>query len=144
MPAKPELTFEENLCALYEEGESFGIPSDVKFLLRGMGATRKTISAHKVLLYLLLFLFLLLSQMILAMASPVFQRQFYSERDDTEREIEVYDFSFEEFDAMIRYIYGAKVNLPCFDVKSLVSLHSLAVRYEMEDFQVSMSDTSSK
>lgn len=120
MPAKPELTFEENLCALYEEGESFGIPSDVKFLLRGMGATRKTISAHK---------------MILAMASPVFQRQFYSERDDTEREIEVYDFSFEEFDAMIRYIYGAKVNLPWFDVKSLVSLHSLAVRYEMEDFQ---------
>jgi len=120
MPVKPEMTFEENLCALYEEGESFGIPSDVKFLLRGTGGPMKTIIAHK---------------MILAMASPIFQRQFYIERDDTEREIEVYDFSFEEFDAMIRYIYGARVNLPGFEVKSLVSLHSLAVRYEMEDFQ---------
>ena len=54
--AKPEMTFEENLCALYEEGESFGIPSDVKFLLRGMGATRKTICAHKVLYLFTAFL----------------------------------------------------------------------------------------
>lgn len=73
--------------------------SDCQFLV-GSAPNQKIISAHK---------------LILAMASPVFERMFYGNMPDETYPIVIPDVQPDAFQAMLEYIYSDRINISSFD-----------------------------
>eukprot|EP00092_Neocalanus_flemingeri_P021403 GFUD01023204.1.p1 GENE.GFUD01023204.1~~GFUD01023204.1.p1 ORF type:complete len:274 (+),score=65.02 GFUD01023204.1:51-872(+) len=93
-------------------------PTDVSFLFKDDGILVKEIKAHK---------------MILAIASDVFNREFYGSM--AEDEIEIKDASQEVFQKFIEFIYNKPLTWKDYDLSFLSSLYYLAEKYNVEDLK---------
>eukprot|EP00092_Neocalanus_flemingeri_P092961 GFUD01118090.1.p1 GENE.GFUD01118090.1~~GFUD01118090.1.p1 ORF type:complete len:263 (+),score=56.90 GFUD01118090.1:51-839(+) len=93
-------------------------PTDVSFLFKDDGILVKEIKAHK---------------MILAIASDVFNREFYGSM--AEDEIEIKDASQEVFQKFIEFIYNKPLTWKDYHLSFLSSLYYLAEKYNVEDLK---------
>jgi len=101
---------------------SFSLPCDVRFVFKedvsvGGSYGGQEVKAHK---------------LILAVASDVFERQFFGPMKD-EKDIRIEDSTKDVFQAMIDFIYDKKISFADLDLKFLSSLYYLADKYDIQD-----------
>jgi len=101
------------------EPNSRGPPADVVFKFTDESGVVKKVEAHK---------------LILAIASDVFDREFYGSMK-AEDEIDIVDASQEVFQSMIDTIYNKQPNLKRHDIRFLCSLYNLAEKYNLDDLR---------
>eukprot|EP00092_Neocalanus_flemingeri_P104798 GFUD01134277.1.p1 GENE.GFUD01134277.1~~GFUD01134277.1.p1 ORF type:complete len:265 (-),score=78.28 GFUD01134277.1:40-834(-) len=98
------------------------IPTDITFVFQSGGPRRevKKVKAQKA---------------ILAIASDVFEKEFYGDMKETKDEIAIVDASQEVFQAMVDFIYNKQPNWKDFSVSFLCSLYYLAEKYIIGDLK---------
>ena len=92
------------------------LPTDVRFVFKGEGGIVKEVKAQK---------------LILAIASDVFEREFYGTMKEAEEDIEIKDASQEVFMIMIKYIYNTKIEWADHNLRFLSSLYYLGEKYNI-------------
>eukprot|EP00092_Neocalanus_flemingeri_P017120 GFUD01018515.1.p1 GENE.GFUD01018515.1~~GFUD01018515.1.p1 ORF type:complete len:285 (-),score=57.88 GFUD01018515.1:89-943(-) len=90
---------------------SFGIPTDVTFQILTSG---KEIQAHKY---------------VLALASPVFKKQFFGDAKETKDLIPVPETTEESFKTMIDFTYGKEIDWKKMTIEELFNVANMAKKY---------------
>eukprot|EP00092_Neocalanus_flemingeri_P017118 GFUD01018513.1.p1 GENE.GFUD01018513.1~~GFUD01018513.1.p1 ORF type:complete len:285 (-),score=58.94 GFUD01018513.1:89-943(-) len=90
---------------------SFGIPTDVTFQILTSG---KEVKAHKY---------------VLALASPVFKKQFFGDAKETEDVIPVKETTEESFKTMIDFTYGKEIDWKEMTIEDLFNVSNMAEKY---------------
>eukprot|EP00092_Neocalanus_flemingeri_P017119 GFUD01018514.1.p1 GENE.GFUD01018514.1~~GFUD01018514.1.p1 ORF type:complete len:286 (+),score=62.63 GFUD01018514.1:65-922(+) len=90
---------------------SFGIPTDVTFQILTSG---KEVKAHKY---------------VLALASPVFKKQFFGDAKETEDVIPVKETTEESFKTMIDFTYGKEIDWKEMTIEDLFNVSNMAKKY---------------
>eukprot|EP00092_Neocalanus_flemingeri_P031886 GFUD01034638.1.p1 GENE.GFUD01034638.1~~GFUD01034638.1.p1 ORF type:complete len:287 (+),score=70.32 GFUD01034638.1:51-911(+) len=93
---------------------SFGIPTDVTFQILTSG---KEVKAHKY---------------VLALASPVFKKQFFGDAKETEDVIPVKETTEESFKTRIDFTYGKEIDWKEMTIEDLFDVANMAEKYLIE------------
>eukprot|EP00092_Neocalanus_flemingeri_P087910 GFUD01111013.1.p1 GENE.GFUD01111013.1~~GFUD01111013.1.p1 ORF type:complete len:280 (-),score=61.22 GFUD01111013.1:34-873(-) len=99
------------------------IPTDITFIFQSGGPRRTEIKKVKA------------QKVILAIASDVFEKEFYGDMKETKDEIAIVDASQEVFQAMVDFIYNKQPNWKDFSVSFLCSLYYLGEKYIIGDLK---------
>ena len=100
---------------------SSNIPTDVRFLFASdNGAATEEVTAHK---------------LILALASKVFEREFYGSVKEPKDDIKIVDASKDVFQVMINFIYNKEMDWSVYNFSFLSSLYYLADKYDIKDME---------
>eukprot|EP00092_Neocalanus_flemingeri_P108069 GFUD01138725.1.p1 GENE.GFUD01138725.1~~GFUD01138725.1.p1 ORF type:complete len:283 (+),score=66.08 GFUD01138725.1:53-901(+) len=99
------------------------IPTDITFVFQSGGPRRREVKKVKA------------QKVILAIASDVFEKEFYGDMKETKDEIAIVDASQEVFQAMVDFIYNKQPNWKDFSVSFLCSLYYLGEKYNIGDLK---------